>query len=137
MAAYAYRAINAQGVELVGELHATDLDSARESLQTRGLLPRTLAEVQATTRRGLSGRRTKVKAKSLQIMSRQFATLIEAGVSIVQSLVILERQTDDVNFANVIQDVREDVEGGAILSTALSRHSSVFSPLRTIIQPGP
>ena len=59
---------------------------------------------------GLFGRQKKVKAKSLQVFSRQFATMIEAGLSVVTALVILEQQTDDPALALVIDDVREQVE---------------------------
>ena len=71
----------------------------------------------------------KVTPKALQIFSRQFATLIQAGVSIVSALVILEEQTEDKNLAVVIADIREDVESGVVLSRAMGRHSKVFNRL--------
>jgi type IV pilus assembly protein PilC len=71
----------------------------------------------------------KIKAKSLQIFSRQFATMIEAGLSVVTALVILEQQTDDEALAFVIDDIRENVETGALLSEALARHPDTFSRL--------
>ncbi|MEP6812976.1 MAG: type II secretion system F family protein, partial [Actinomycetota bacterium] len=127
MAAFAYDAINAQGIELSGVVHAPDLAAAQEQLQTRGLLPQSLAE-----RSGEGGARSafkKIKPKSLQIFARQFATMIEAGVSVVGALVTLEEQTDDKYLAEVIADVRSDVEGGVILSRALARHPKVFNRL--------
>jgi len=127
MAAFAYDAINAQGLELSGVIHAPDLTAAREQLQARGLLPQSLDE-----RAGEAGARSafkKIKPKSLQIFARQFATMIEAGVSVVGALVTLEEQTDDKYLAEVIADVRSDVEGGVILSRALSRHPKVFNRL--------
>ena len=78
---------------------------------------------------GFLGRRKKSKAKSLQVFSRQFATMIEAGISVVQALVILEQQTDDAALAVVIDDVREQVEGGTILSEAMARHPNTFNRL--------
>src|SRR5262249_27985782 len=71
----------------------------------------------------------KVKPKSLQVFARQFATMIAAGVSVVAALVTLEEQTDDKYLAEVIGDVRSDVEGGVILSQALARHPKVFNRL--------
>src|SRR6266508_243007 len=129
MAAYAYSAINAQGLELKGELHAQDLEAAKEALRSRGLLPRNLTEIRSGTAKSVGGLFKSVDPKSLQIFSRQFATLIEAGVSIVQSLVILERQTQDKNLAAVIEEVRNDVESGVIISKALARPPRVFSRL--------
>ncbi len=129
MAAFAYDAINAQGLESSGVIHAPDVSTAREQLQTRGLLPHALAE---RTAAGEGGARTafkKVKPKSLQVFARQFATMIGAGVSVVQALVTLEEQTDDKYLAEVIADVRSDVEGGVILSKALARHPKVFNRL--------
>jgi type IV pilus assembly protein PilC len=127
MAAFAYEAINAQGLELSGVVHAPDLSAAREQLQARGLLPQSLAERAAEG--GARSAFKKVKPKSLQIFARQFATMIEAGVSVVAALVTLEQQTDDRYLAEVIADVRSDVEGGVILSRALARHPKVFNRL--------
>jgi type IV pilus assembly protein PilC len=128
MAAYAYSAINAQGLELKGELHAPDLEAAKEQLRAKGLLPQRLSETKSSAQK-TGGMFKKVAPKSLQVFSRQFATLIESGVSIVQALVILEQQTDDKRLAPVIDEVRGDVESGVILSKALSRHPRVFSRL--------
>src|SRR5207302_356710 len=71
----------------------------------------------------------KVKPKTLQIFSRQFATMIEAGLNIVSALVILEQQTDDKYFATIVRELRADVEGGLLLSQALSRHPKIFDRL--------
>jgi type IV pilus assembly protein PilC len=129
MAAFAYDAINAQGLEISGVIHAPDVSAAREQLQTRGLLPQSLAERNAAGERGARTAFKKVKPKSLQVFARQFATMIGAGVSVVQALVTLEEQTDDKYLADVIADVRSDVEGGVILSKALARHPKVFNRL--------
>ena len=129
MAAFAYDAINSQGLEISGLIHAPDLSAAREQLQARGLLPQSLAERNAAGERGARSAFKKVKPKSLQVFARQFATMIGAGVSVVQALVTLEEQTDDKYLAEVIADVRSDVEGGVILSKALARHPKVFNRL--------
>jgi type IV pilus assembly protein PilC len=127
MAAFAYDAINAEGLEMSGVIHAPDLSTARDQLQLRGLLAQSLRE-RAAGERGAK-RFKKVKPKSLQVFARQFATMIAAGVSVVAALVTLEEQTDDRYLAEVIADVRSDVEGGVILSRALARHPKVFSRL--------
>jgi type IV pilus assembly protein PilC len=126
MAAFAYSAINSLGVQSAGELTAQDLGAAREQLRQRGLRPVELTELGAEAS---GGRRKKVKTRSLQVFSRQFATMIDAGLSVVQSLVILEQQTDDKALAVVIRDVRSDVEGGMLLSQAMGRHPRVFDRL--------
>ncbi|MFN2471575.1 MAG: type II secretion system F family protein [Gaiellaceae bacterium] len=127
MATYAYNAINAQGIELKGEIEASDAMSAREQLRNRGLLPSALEELGGS---GTPSTRFKrVKPKSLQVFSRQFATMIEAGISVVGALVVLEEQTEDKYLADVVAQLREDVEGGMLLSQAMSRHPGVFSRL--------
>ena len=134
MPSFAYSAINAQGVELTGEIQAADLDAARDALRGNGLLAQRLEDLgSAVTQVGggsFLGIKTKVvKAKSLQVFSRQFATMIEAGLSVVTALVILEQQTEDNALAEVIDDVRDRVEGGALLSEAMAAHREVFSRL--------
>ena len=129
MAAFAYTAINAQGLELAGEIHAPDLDAAREQLRVRGLLAECLEELPASGEEGARTVFKKIKPKSLQIFSRQFATMIEAGLNVVSALVILEEQTDDKYLALVIKELRADVEGGLLLSQAMARHPKVFTRL--------
>src|SRR6266567_187257 len=94
MATFAYSAINAQGFELSGELNAPDADSAREDLRQKGLLAQRLEETSSAGQEAKAYFK-KVKPKSLQIFSRQFATMIEAGLNVVTALVVLEDQTDD------------------------------------------
>src|SRR3954468_8083745 len=129
MAAFTYDAINAHGLQFKGEIHAADVVSAQAQLRSRGLLAQNLVERRA---KGEAGARTalkKVKAKSLQVFFRQLATMIEAGVSVVASLVTLEEQTDDKYLREVISEVRADVESGLIFSRALARDPKVFSRL--------
>ena len=81
MASFAYSAINAQGVELSGEIHAADLGAARELLRVKGLLAQSIKEL-ADAGSGLgqtSIGNKKVKAKSLQIFLRQVAAKTRAG----------------------------------------------------------
>jgi type IV pilus assembly protein PilC len=129
MAAFAYAAINADGLEVAGELNAADASAAREQLRVRGLLASTLKELPTAADGGRFTAFKSVKPKSLQIFSRQFATMIEAGLNVVASLVILEQQTDDAYLGHVIRELRADVEGGLLLSQAMARHPKVFDRL--------
>src|SRR5919204_311049 len=129
MAAFAYTAINAEGFSLDGEIHAPSLDAAREQLRVRGLLAEALEELPASGEQSAKNAFKKIKPKSLQVFSRQFATMIESGLNVVGSLVILEQQTDDKYLASVIRELRADVEGGLLLSQAMERHPKVFSRL--------
>jgi type IV pilus assembly protein PilC len=129
MAAFTYEAINAQGLESSGVIHAPDTMAATELLQGRGLLPRSLSEKAATGESGVRSKFKKVKPKALQVFARQLATMIEAGVSVVGALVTLEEQTEDAYLAETLSEVRSDVESGLVLSKAMARHPKVFNRL--------
>ena len=129
MAGFAYSAISIDGLETVGEIHAPDLEAAREQLRIRGLLAHSLRELPASGEDGMRTAFKKIKPRSMQVFSRQFATMIEAGLNIVAALVILEEQTDDRYLAEVIAELRADVEGGLLLSQAMARHPKVFDEL--------
>jgi len=130
MATFAYTAINAEGLEFDGTVTAADFAAAADLLGQRGLLADKLHEVDSEpTQNETMGDLKGVKPKSLQIFSRQFATMIEAGMNVVSSLVILEQQTTDSSLVDVIGALREDVETGLLLSEAMARHPKVFSRL--------
>ena len=80
---------------------------------------------------------TGVKQKDVVVFARQLATMIDAGLPLVQALEILANQSDSKNFAKVIRDVKERVEGGAAFSEALRAHPKVFDDLFTnLVQAG-
>src|SRR6266849_4027934 len=127
MAAFSYTAINAQGLESSGEINAPDPGAAREQLRIRGLLASQLQELPASGEDGVRTVFKAIKPKSLQIFSRQFATMIDAGLNVVSALVILEEQTHDQYLSEIIGELRADVEGGMLLSEAMARHPKIFS----------
>jgi len=131
VATFAYNAINAEGQEFNGTLAAVDVNAAIEALRQRGLLADRVEQVEesAVVAKSAAVSGKAVKPKSLQIFSRQFATMIEAGMNVVSSLVILEQQTNDVVLGDIIAELREDVERGLLLSEAMAQHPKVFSRL--------
>ena len=74
---------------------------------------------------------TGIKKVEVSRFTRQFATMIGAGLPMVQCLEILSTQTENKNLAKIISQVKEGVQGGATLSDALARHPKVFDPLYT------
>jgi len=72
---------------------------------------------------------SKVKEQALTVFSRQFATMINAGLAMVRCLDILSEQTEDKKLQATLIQVRRDVEGGSTLSNALAKHPLVFSTL--------
>src|SRR5215210_276283 len=118
MAAYSYSAINAEGAELAGEVHAPDLDAAREQLRIRGLLASHLKELPASGEEGARTVFKKIKPKTLQIFSRQFATMIEAGLNVVSALVILDEVLDRVAFQiEKATQIKRRVKGAMLYPT--------------------
>jgi len=71
----------------------------------------------------------RVNEQALTVFSRQFATMINAGLAMVRCLDILSEQTEDKKLQSTLVQVRRDVEGGATLSNALGKHPQVFSTL--------
>lgn len=114
---------------MTGELSAPDVSGAQEQLRARGLLALELSERGAADEDKLGARLKKPKAKALQIFSRQFATMIDSGLNVVTALTILAEQTEDKNLAVVITELRNDVEGGLLLSEAMARHPNTFNHL--------
>ena len=128
MAAYTYSAINAQGIEQAGT-SMPRIATLPVSSCACALLAQNLVELPASGEQSVATVFKKIKPKSLQIFSRQFATMIDAGLSVVGALVILEEQTEDKYLSAIVKELRADVEGGLLLSQALGRHPKVFSRL--------
>jgi type IV pilus assembly protein PilC len=77
----------------------------------------------------LPGSGPKVKLKDLAVMSRQFATMINSGLSLLRALTILSEQTENKALAGVLSEVRNEIETGSSLSGGLAKHPKVFPPL--------
>ena len=78
---------------------------------------------------GLLTNRKSIKSKSITIFSRQFATMINAGLAMLRALYILENQTQNVKLKQIISEVRTDVKSGGALSDSLEKHPKVFNRL--------
>lgn len=119
-----------------GQLVSGQLEAANEAalvarLKQMGYAPLTVRETGTGLNReiSLSGLSRRVSLKDVAIMSRQFATMIAAGLSLVRALAILEEQTESARLTTVLRDVRGRVEAGGSLSGALAEHADVFPPL--------
>lgn len=121
--------------DAAGKLHNGKLEAASEAalvqkLRGMGYAPVSIKEAGTGMNREihLPGG-NKVGLKDLAIMSRQFATMINSGLSLLRALTILADQTESQGLRKVLAEVRTDVEGGSALSNALARHPRVFPPL--------
>ncbi|NIA24735.1 MAG: type II secretion system F family protein [Gammaproteobacteria bacterium] len=132
VATFTYQVRDEQGHLHSGELEAGSSGAAAKALRERGYTPLSLEEKKQSalqkeiTIPGLGGH---IKAKEVAVFSRQFATMINAGLSLLRSLDILAEQTPNKVFAQAIRDVKTDVEKGRSLSEAMQRHPKAFNRL--------
>lgn len=128
MPVYAYVARDASsGKEIKKEIEAASESAASAALLNRNLLVVSIEEKASKSKR--SG--GKVTLADQVIFTRQLATLIDAGIAMVQSLQALAEQTDNKAMQDVIKDVCNRVEGGDNFSDALRKHPKVFDRLYT------
>ena len=136
MGSFSYSARDKSGGIQKGSVFAADRAGATASLIEKGLSPILVKEASAPgTAKGISALIAKFKEGgkvSLQdkvVFSRQFATMINAGVPIVQSLNILREQSVSKRLQRTVAEVSKQVEGGATLSNAMASHPDVFSQI--------
>jgi len=130
---YAYTSRNDSGKIIKGKIDAPSEAAALTKIRGLGLSPVTVAESSAGT--GLQrdikipGFEKGVDLKSLAIMSRQMATMISSGLSLLRALSILSAQTENKKLAGILQAVTVDVENGGSLSDSFAKHPVDFPPL--------
>ncbi|MCE5216819.1 type II secretion system F family protein [bacterium] len=133
MATFEYVARDKTGKEVTGTQDAPTKEALVQQLRDKGLMTssveekKTQALVKKKAGRRIRGR--KVTARHLSIFCRQFATMINAGVSLVRCLDVLEQQTDSAALKEIIRDIEVEVEGGATMSRAMAKHPRVFTNL--------
>lgn len=136
MPKFEYVVKDADGKNLSGVQEATDVNTLISAFREKGYLIIRVSEAKSSPSllsfggdTKVSGKRGKIKIDDLVIFSRQLATMVDAGVPLIQSLSILGEQSDNLNLKKVIADVHDSVEGGKSLSESLEKHKKVFSPL--------
>jgi type IV pilus assembly protein PilC len=134
MATFAYSGRTRAGQTVTGEHIAETVEGAVSALRRQQILVTQINPVKekAAVVKGAGKKRTrKVDPKNLAVFTRQFSVMIDAGLPLVQCLEILGTQEEDKSFAGVILATRADVEAGASLADAMSKHPKVFDPLFT------
>jgi type IV pilus assembly protein PilC len=127
-----YQVRDKAGKMVTGQLEADSQAAVASKLKSMGYAPLSIEEVKTT---GLSmdinipGIGNKVGLKDLAIFSRQFATMIGSGLSLIRSMTILQEQSENKKLAEVIDEIRTAVESGETLSTAMAVHDKVFPKL--------
>jgi type IV pilus assembly protein PilC len=129
MASYAFKAFDLAGTPTRGEIDASDKQAVAHQLRSKGLIVVDIEEQASANAGDILARFKKVKADDLVIASRQLATMVNSGMSLLRSLYVIEEQTDSEKLREVFIEVRKDVEAGLALSDALQKHPDVFNEL--------
>jgi type IV pilus assembly protein PilC len=126
---YAYKAVDVAGMPKKGEIVGASKDAVTEALKVQGLVVMDLVEKKTGFNMEISLGPKRVKPAELTIMSRQLATMISSGMTLLRAFYVLEEQIENTKLKDTISLVREDIEAGLSFSEALSRHPKVFNPL--------
>jgi type IV pilus assembly protein PilC len=128
METYVFRAIDLAGVPSRGEVEADSKQAVTDQLKARGLIVLDIDSKGSSKEINLEFMQ-RVKLRDLAVFSRQLATMITSGVTILRALYVLEQQTESKLLRETLVKVRKDVEAGLALSDALERHPKIFNPL--------
>lgn len=126
MPKYAWEGRLSQGGLRKGELEGPNEAAIRAYLRQQQIIPTKIVKKGTDIKITLPFMKRKVKKKSLAIFTRQLATMIDAGLPLVQSLEILSQQEENEIFQGIITSIKNEVEAGATLAAALQKHPRVF-----------
>lgn len=131
MAKFAWEGKTRAGAAQKGEMEAPNQAAVTAALRRQGIMPSAIKE----RGKGLDveikipGMEPRITTKDLVVFTRQFATMIDAGLPLVQCLDILGRQNDNKTFKKILVQVKEDVESGSTFADALKKHPKAFDEL--------
>ncbi len=131
-ATYEYAVRDRSGKVVTGKIEADSPAAVATKLKGMGYAPVKISEVKTSGMQmeiKLPKLGSKVKLKELAVFSRQFATMLNSGLSLLRALTILEEQTENKDFVKILTAVRQDVEVGNALSASMAKHPDYFPPL--------
>jgi type IV pilus assembly protein PilC len=126
MADFKYEARKRTGELVSGKISAKNADEVNSKLRAQGLSPLTVKKSAMNLNLSFGG---SVGAKDLKTFTRQFATMIDAGLPLVQCLDILGSQSENQFFGGKLLEIKEHVEGGSTFSDALAKYPKIFDEL--------
>jgi type II secretory pathway component PulF len=133
MPSFSYTAFNAGGATVTGVIEADSSQMAADILFTKGYVPSTVTEKKAASesdwRSKLQGFMKRVPAKDLIIFTKQFRSMLAAGVPLMRLLQVLETQTQNQAMKQAITNISNHIKEGSTLHTAMERNPRIFSPL--------
>ncbi len=129
MPVYLWVGKSSTGKEQKGEMEATDASVVRSRLLRMRITPQRVKKKPKDLFENVSLLQPKVKTKDVIVFARQFSTMIDAGLPLIQCLEILESQQDNKTFKKMIREIRESVEGGSTLAEAFKKYPKHFNDL--------
>ena len=129
MEAFKYAGKTSAGIIKKGVIQAASKDEAMSILRQQGIRATSVKPKPKDIEIKIPGLGRGVKETEIVIFTRQFATMIDAGLPLVQCLDILSSQTENKTFAKAIAAVKQDVEGGSTYADALRKHPNIFNDL--------
>jgi len=127
---YAYKVRDAGGRFVEGKVEAASEAAVADKLRAMGYTPLEVKPANVGMQREISfGRKKRVKLKDLAVFSRQFATMIDAGLTMLRALTILSEQVDNPELRRILRGVKQDVEAGMALSSSFAKAEGTFPPL--------
>ncbi len=130
---YSYEAINESGVSVTGSIDAESMDTAKNLLSSRGLIPAKVT-IQTTAHAStpvatFMDRLIPIKMTELILFTKQFRTMLRAGVPMMTLLHTLETQTEDMRLRRIVTTISQDVSSGSSLYDAFRKYPRTFPPL--------
>ena len=129
MPVFIWKGVNRKGKKKKGELEAENENIVRLTLKRQGIENPRIKPKPKDLFENIKFLQPRVTEKDIVVMTRQFATMIDAGLPLVQCLEILYSQQDNRTFKKILKDIKEDVEGGSTFADALKQHPEVFDDL--------
>jgi type II secretory pathway component PulF len=134
MANFSYQAINENGTNITGTIEAESVEMAEGLLAGKGYIPTRISAAAEKSSGGSIFSRIKenmsaVKITDLILFTKQFRSMMQAGVPIIRLLQVLENQTEHKILKEVVAQISRDIRSGSTLYESMKRHPAIFSPL--------
>jgi type IV pilus assembly protein PilC len=129
MAIYKWEGKTRQGATQKGEVEAPNDEFVKNYLRQKRIIPTKIKQKKKDILEGVAFLQPKVTEKNIVIFTRQFATMIDAGVPIVQGLDIVASQNENPTFKKILFEIKEDIETGSTMADALGKHPKQFDEL--------
>ena len=129
MPVFVWKGEDRKGATRKGEIEAPDESTVRAQLRRMQIKSTKIKTKPKDLLENISILQPKVKTTDVVVYARQFATMINAGLPLIQSLDILQSQQENKTFKKMMKEIKENVEEGSTLTDALKKHSRVFDDL--------